>query len=146
MTTDDAIKILSILKAAYPSSYKGMTREEATGTISVWATQFSQIPAEVVYIAVNKLISTSQFPPAISQVREKLYEMYYEAATMLAEHKQTEQGYYGRKLDAKTKRVVEMIYDATAKIRAQEHNEPSIFELTKSGSRLFLTDNAESGA
>ena len=33
MTREETVKILAILKAAYPNSYKGMTKEEANATI-----------------------------------------------------------------------------------------------------------------
>jgi len=36
MTKKEAATILAILKAAYPNSYKGMTQEEAMGTVSVF--------------------------------------------------------------------------------------------------------------
>ena len=79
MTQKEATQILAILKAAYPNSYRGMTKEEAIGTVNVWATQFIDIPARVVMIAVNKLISTNTFPPSISEVKEKIRSLYYEA-------------------------------------------------------------------
>ena len=41
MTKKEALQILAILKAAYPSSYNGMTKEEATGTVAVWCMQFA---------------------------------------------------------------------------------------------------------
>lgn len=140
MTRDDAIKILSILKAAYPSSYKGMTKEEASGTISVWAAQFATIPATVIYIAINKLISTNPFPPAISQVKEKLHEMYYESAIMIREHNQALDGYPCRKLDEKSLKAVKEIFNATSQIRTRENNEPSIGELLQHGGAYLLAE------
>lgn len=79
MTQKEATQILAILKAAYPNSYRGMTKEEAIGTVNVWATQFINIPARVVMIAVNKLISTNTFPPSIGEVKEKIRSLYFEA-------------------------------------------------------------------
>ena len=79
MTQKEATQILAILKAAYPNSYRGMTKEEAVGTVNVWATQFVDIPVSVVMIAVNKLISTNTFPPSINEVKEKIRGLYYEA-------------------------------------------------------------------
>ena len=69
MTDKEAIQVLAVLKAAYPNSYKNMTTAEAAGTVNVWAIQFANVPVEVVIIAVNKLIATSTFPPAISEVK-----------------------------------------------------------------------------
>lgn len=79
MTQKEATQILAILKAAYPNSYRGMTKEEAIGTVNVWATQFINMPASVVMIAVNKLISTNTFPPSIGEVKEKIRSLYFEA-------------------------------------------------------------------
>ena len=79
MTREETIKILAILKAAYPNSYKNMTKDEANGTVTIWAMQFANIPADVVMIAINKLISTSPFPPAICEVKEKIKGMYWES-------------------------------------------------------------------
>ena len=83
MTRKEAIQVLAILKAAYPNSYKGMTKDEANGTVNVWATQFANFPAFVVMIAVNKLISTNTFPPSICEVKEKIRSLYYEAMSEL---------------------------------------------------------------
>ena len=63
MTKKEATQILAILSAAYPSSYRNMTEQEAQGTVMVWCTQFGDISAEVVMMAVNKCISSSKFPP-----------------------------------------------------------------------------------
>lgn len=41
MTREDTIKVLAILKAAYPASYRNMSRDEANGTVMIWATQFA---------------------------------------------------------------------------------------------------------
>lgn len=87
MTPKEATQVLAILKAAYPNSYKGMTKEEAIGTVNVWAMQFSNMPADIVMMAINKLIATSQFPPAISEVKNKLSSLYWEAYEELRMHK-----------------------------------------------------------
>lgn len=79
MTQKEATQILAILKAAYPNSYRGMTKDEAVGTVNVWATQFVDMPVNVVMIAVNKLISTNTFPPSIGEVKEKIRSLYFEA-------------------------------------------------------------------
>ena len=84
MTKEETVQVLSLLKAAYPNSYKGMTKQEANGVISVWATQFVSTPAEVVIIAINKLIATNSFPPSISEVKNKMSDIYWECVGTLA--------------------------------------------------------------
>ena len=84
MTKKETAQVLAILKAAYPASYRGMTPEEATGTASVWAMQFADMPVDVVLVALQKLVATSKFPPAISEVKETLRSMHYEARQNIA--------------------------------------------------------------
>nr|DAJ98122.1 MAG TPA: replisome organizer [Caudoviricetes sp.] len=144
MTRDEAIKILSILKAAYPNSYKGMSKDEANGVVMIWTTQFAKFPANVVLIAVNKLISSSPFPPAISEVRKTMLGMYYESAQMLAEHNQYHsEGMFngiGTPLDEKTLKLVQQINTATAQLRNSFSNELKLPELIGECNAYLLQD------
>lgn len=79
MTRNDTVKMLSVLKAAYPNFYKNMSKDEAVGVINLWAIQLSDIPVDIVLLAVNKIIATSKWPPTISEIKDKLKSMYYEA-------------------------------------------------------------------
>ena len=79
MNKSEAVQILAILKAAYPNSYRGMTKEDARATAAVWAMQFADMPVEVVMMAVNKAISTNEFPPSIAEVKKKLHALHWEA-------------------------------------------------------------------
>ena len=132
MTRDETIKILSLLKAAYPNSYKGMTKEEANGTIMVWASQFVNIPADVVLVAVNKLISTNTFPPAICEVKKKISGMYWESWQALEDH-----GKYNNLTDAQNA-TYQRIFEAAEQLRNQEMIEPSIKELTGASQQYLL--------
>ena len=124
MTREETIKILAILKAAYPNSYRGMTKDEANGTVAVWAAQFASIPAQVVMIAVNKLISTNTFPPAINEVKEGIRGLYWEAWEMLDFH---ERGF--KTLDDKTVAQLEEIMEIVEPMRTREKLEPTLGEL-----------------
>lgn len=79
MVRDETLKVLSILKAAYPNSYKNMTTIEANGVINLWTSHLKNVPGDIVCLAINKLIATSKFPPSIAEVIDKLCSMYYEA-------------------------------------------------------------------
>lgn len=79
MTKEEAIELMAILKAAYPNSYNNMTKQEAMGVVTVWALQFADMPADIVYMALQKAISTCKFPPSISEVKSKLGSLYWEA-------------------------------------------------------------------
>lgn len=123
MTREETIKVLAILKAAYPNSYRNMSKEEANGTVAVWTMQFAQFPVDVVMLAINKLISSSPFPPAICEVKDKIRGMYWEVWGILAEDRQ-----YNR-LTADQKAMYQRILDVIEPLRSAEKTEPSITEL-----------------
>lgn len=132
MTREETIKILAIVKAAYPNSYKGMSREEANGTVTVWASQFANMPADIVMIAVNKLISTSPFPPAICDVKNKIRSLYTEAWGKIQENK------FLQFLDDSTVKQLERIIKYTEPMRATEKAEPSLTDLLHGYNQKYL--------
>lgn len=149
MTREETIKLLAILKAAYPNSYKGMTKEEANGTIATWHLQFAKMPANVVFIAINQIISVNQFPPTISEVRKKIRNLYAEAVVMLRSHEDSKLEFVynegtpqeevlrmGEPLDDKTVAVLKQIVAATQDMRNDV--EMSMKELFNSGTDQML--------
>ena len=138
MTQKEATQILAILKAAYPNSYRGMTKEEAVGTVNVWATQFINIPVNVVMIAVNKLISTNTFPPSIGEVKEKIRGLYFEA---LGELPYQHGGLYANntaELPPERIELLKEIVRVTEPMRTQRTIEPSLNELLGSFEKNYL--------
>lgn len=164
MTREEAIKILAVLKAAYPNSYKGLTKDEANGIVSVWATQFVNIPYIVVSLAVNKIISNNTFPPSISEVKDKIQTLYCEARSMLDNHKLATEGlqlseyagkdengkpiyeyetvYSGKKLDDKTLARVQEIIKTCEPMRTRNLLEPTLEDLL-GGFNNYLTDGEQ---
>lgn len=132
MTREETIKVLAILKAAYPNSYKNMTREEAQGTVSVWAMQFAAFPVEVVLLAVNKIISSSTFPPAISEVKEKMRGMYWELWAILHDHEN------GKVLCEEELRQYQRMFAAIEPLRSSPQNEPAISDIM-GAYQLYIT-------
>lgn len=126
MTDKEAVQILAVLKAAYPNSYKGMTKEEAKATATVWAVHFASIPVQVVLIAVNKLISASPFPPAICEVKNRLGSLYYEAKETLESDARSKR-ICSKGLSAEKIALYEAIKESTKDYRYA--NEPSIAQI-----------------
>lgn len=79
MTKEETLELMAILKAAYPNSYNGMTKQEAIGVVTVWALHFADVPADIVFMALQKAISSSKFPPSINEVKLKLQDVYWDA-------------------------------------------------------------------
>lgn len=134
MTKAETAQVLAILKAAYPNTYKTLSAEDATATVNVWAAQFANIPVNVVMIAVNKLISTNIFPPAITEVKERIRSLYWEAWEMIDQHKK---GLH--RLDAKTLEAAQTILKAVEPMRTKRHIEPTLGELL-GGYAQYLTE------
>ena len=74
MTREDTIKILSVLRGAYPGFYRDTTKQEAEATIALWQSMFDEEPYELVGAAVKAFISGDGkgFPPAIGQIKERI--------------------------------------------------------------------------
>lgn len=74
MTREDTIKILSVLRGAYPAFYRDITKQEAESTIALWESMFDEEPYELVGAAVKAFISGDGkgFPPAIGQIKERI--------------------------------------------------------------------------
>ena len=68
MTREETIKILAILRQAYPQSQTVDARAQA----ALWADQFAQYSATDVYEAVKKHISTGRFMPSVADIKSKL--------------------------------------------------------------------------
>lgn len=132
MTREETIKVLVILKAAYPNSYKGMTREEAQGTVSVWAMQFAAFPVEVVLLAINKIIASSTFPPTISEVKEKMRGMYWELWGILKTNEVQD-----TLTDLQVKRYQSMLA-AIEPLRASANNEPAISDIMVAYNQYYI--------
>ena len=138
MTREDTIKVLAILKAAYPASYRNMTKDEANGTVNIWATQFANIPYEVVSIAVNKLISTNTFPPSISEVKEKIRGLYWEAMQEIPYQYGGVIANNTEEIDPKKLAILKEIVRVTEPMRTRINVEPSLSDLL-SGYNTYLT-------
>ena len=74
MNREETLKIMAVLKAAYPNYYRGMTPKDATGIVGLWQEMFDGDPYELVAAAVKALLASDEkgFPPHIGAVKTKL--------------------------------------------------------------------------
>lgn len=128
MTKKEAVQMLAILKAAYPNSYRGMSKEEATGTINIWAMQFAAMPADIVLMALNKLIASSKFPPTVAEVKDKIGTLHWEAYEQKRLHERL-----GKEPPAQILRV----YELTQEYRYAKSVEPALAQMMQ-GARMML--------
>jgi hypothetical protein len=76
MTRNEVLKLIEVIKAAYPAAYKNMDMGTAKIMVELWTEAFSGDDADRVLGALKKIIytDTSDFPPNIAQIREKMFE------------------------------------------------------------------------
>lgn len=74
MTEQETLRILSVLRAAYPMFYRDMKDGDIKAVANLWKIQFAEDSYKDVSLAVHTLISTrtDTFPPVIGEVKEVL--------------------------------------------------------------------------
>ena len=120
MDRNETVKILTVLKAAYPHSFKDLPRRDAEAMIDLWQKMFETEPYTNVNAAVSALIATRKegFTPTIGEVKERLAFAKEQASGALSEQaawalveKACRNGLYGyqkefEKLPAEVQRAV----------------------------------------
>lgn len=133
MTREETLQVLAILKAAYPASYNGMTKREAEGTASVWAMQFASVPVAIVMMAVQKCISSNKFPPAISEVKDKITALHWEAYDMIYTS-------VADVLSEQDKVRYRQVYEATKDFKKGGMAEPSMSQMLSNSKLLLISE------
>lgn len=77
MNYDETLKIMAVLRAAYPRYYSGQRREEVETAITLWQSIFDDLPYNVVAAAVQAFIADDDkgFPPAVGQINRRVREI-----------------------------------------------------------------------
>ena len=72
MTHSEASKLLSVLRVAYPSFYKGNTEEDVKAAVALWQSLFDTDRYDIVSAAVKAYIATDTkgFPPSIGAIKD----------------------------------------------------------------------------
>lgn len=74
MERSDVLKIMAVLRGAYPQFYRNIDRREAENTVNLWLDMFRQDDPQIVAAAVKSVIEGDEkgFPPTIGQVKAKM--------------------------------------------------------------------------
>ena len=116
MTAKESAQILAVLTAAYPNAYKNITEQEAAAVALVWASQFADIPYDIVFMALQKAISSCKFPPTICEVKGKLSDLSWEAYEAIENIRRREKYGHGNTDDRRLQEYVR-IYELTNKYK-----------------------------
>ncbi|MBN3403557.1 hypothetical protein EXN54_19480 [Clostridium botulinum] len=72
MTLEETIKILSIIKAAYPQWAKDLKASDAKMMVTLWNDMLQDYEYNLVQVAIKKVIATNKFPPSVAEVIEAI--------------------------------------------------------------------------
>lgn len=74
MNRTEVLAVMSVLRAAYPSFYRGMSRDDAENAVNLWEDIFCYDDAGTVGMAVRDFIAEDDkgFPPSPGQLKKKL--------------------------------------------------------------------------
>lgn len=141
MTRQEALKILAVLRVAYPNSYRGLDEDMASAMAGLWTSQFANMPYSVVSLAVERLISKSTFAPTIAEVNDELRSLWAEATTLLGMHEQSyEWGTLEHRLNESTVKTLKTIEEATSPMRSGKYEVP-LAELIRSKNLQLTAEN-----
>jgi hypothetical protein len=72
MTQEETIKVLSVIKAAYPQWARDLKPTDAKAMVNLWSDMLEDYPYNVVQVAIKKIIATNKFPPSVAEVIEAI--------------------------------------------------------------------------
>jgi hypothetical protein len=81
----EALKLLALLKTAYPRFFISNDKTEVELQVGLWQELLGDIPFPVLQTAVKKLMLESPYPPVISDVRRTAIEIVHPRRVTAAE-------------------------------------------------------------
>lgn len=79
MNKQEAVKLLALIKIAYPTAYRDMDEASKKATVNMWQMSFPDVPYGIIEQAFNHFRMVSKFPPTVAEMVEELKRIYFEA-------------------------------------------------------------------
>lgn len=79
MNKQEAIKLLALIKVAYPTAYKDMDQASKQATVNMWAGSFPDVPYVIMEQAFNHFRMASKFPPTVAEMVDELKQIHLHA-------------------------------------------------------------------
>ena len=79
MNKQEAVKLLALIKIAYPTAYRDMDEASKKATVSMWHMSFPDVPYPIMEQAFNHFRMVSKYPPTVAEMVEELRSIYYQA-------------------------------------------------------------------
>ena len=79
MNRTEAIKLLALIKVAYPTAYRDADKETQLATVNMWQQTFPDVPYVIMEMAFDHFRRVSKFPPTVAEMYEELQNLYSSA-------------------------------------------------------------------
>lgn len=79
MTFEESVKLLALIKLAYPNSYKDIDKDTQLATVNMWQRVFANVPFAIMELALDHFVKGSKFPPTIAEICDELKGIHSEA-------------------------------------------------------------------
>ena len=83
MTVEETIKLLALIKLAYPEAYRDADSDTLEATINMWHKHFSCTPYPIMELALDHFVKRSKFHPKIADIYEEMRKLNGEAFSNL---------------------------------------------------------------
>lgn len=80
MTDKEAMKLLALIKVAYPSAYKDLDKDMTIATVKMWQSTFPDTPYVIMEMAFENYRRSKKFPPTVADIFEELENLYWGAS------------------------------------------------------------------
>ena len=87
MNKQEAIKLLALIKVAYPTAYRDMDEMSKKATVNMWASSFPDVPYPIMEQAFNHHRMISKFPPTVAEMVDELKHIHFQATECALVHK-----------------------------------------------------------
>lgn len=88
MTEKESMKLLALIKLAYPSAYKDLDKDMTIATVKMWQSTFPDTPYVIMEMAFENYRRSKKFPPTVADIFEELENLYWGAMLELNISKQ----------------------------------------------------------
>lgn len=79
LTREETIKLLALIKVAYPSAYRDMDNASKHATVAMWHRSFGAVPYAIMELAFERYRATNRFAPSVSEISEVIRDIHYSA-------------------------------------------------------------------
>ena len=87
MNKQEAVKLLALIKVAYPTAYRDMDDASKKATVNMWHMSFHDVPYPIMEQAFSHFRMVSKFPPTEAEMVEELKGIHNQATECALIHK-----------------------------------------------------------